>query len=574
MHILGIWDGHDSGISLLEDDKILFSINEERLSRRKLEIAFPKKSIEYALKYSGVKKEDIDVVAVSTSEFAKTLWRLFPFLKENYYLIRRKKKDYSSLNSLKKNLKYKITELQLDPVSKGISKFVINNILKKLDFKNYKLLFYDHHLCHAASAAFTSGFDKSLVITIDGIGDSLSGTISKFENGKLKRLKTISGKNSFGIFFEHVTNLMNMRELEDEGKVMALANYALKIEDDNNPLLDFFTIEGLNVRAKYGSLKTYKELKKILWKFPSEQFAYMAQRTLEVKITELVKNAVKETGLRKICLCGGTCSNIKVNMLIKNQPEVEDVYVFPHMGDGGLAMGSAMLANYELNGISKYNFKNVYLGPQFSNDYIKTALENRNLENVSYEYIENIERETAKIIYKGNIVLWFQGRMEYGPRALGNRSILALPHSEEIKNELNLIQKKRVWYQPFCPSMLLEDANELLEDLKGTPNKFMTMGYMVRKEKQKLVKGVINIDGTCRPQIMTNSNSRYEKLLSEYKKLSGIGVLLNTSFNLHGEPLICSPEDALSTFSRTPAKYMVLENYLLTKNKQAAEAAF
>jgi carbamoyltransferase len=568
MFILGIWDGHDSGITLLKDSKILFSINEERLSKRKLEVLFPEKSIEHSLNYLDLKKEDIKVIAASTTEFAKTLWRTFPFLKENFYLIRRRKNDYTIFTYLKRLAKYKITELQLDPLSKVISKSIIKNKLKKLGFKNFTLLMYDHHLCHAASAAFTSGFEKSLVITIDGIGDTLSGTISKFENGKLERIKTISGKDSFGIFFEHVTNLMNMRELEDEGKVMALANYALKIEDEKNPLLDFFKVEGLNVKAKYGCLKTYRELKKILWKYPSEQFAYMAQRTLEIKIVELVKNAVKETGLRKICLAGGTCSNIKVNMLMKNLPEVDDVYVFPHMGDGGLAMGSAMLANYELNGISKYNFKDVYFGPQFSDDYIKTVLEKNKSGNISYKYTEDIEKEIARIIFEGNIVLWFQGRMEYGPRALGNRSILAVPHSEEIKNELNLIQKKRVWYQPFCPTMLLDDAKELLEDLKGTPNKFMTMGYMVKKEKQKLVKGVINIDGSCRPQIITDSDSRYAKLLLEYKKLSGTGVLLNTSFNLHGEPLICSPEDALNTFSRTKAKYLVLENYLVRKNKE------
>jgi carbamoyltransferase len=562
MFILGIWDGHDSGVALLKDSEILFSINEERLSKRKLDVSFPEKSIEYSLNYSGLKKEDIEVIAVSTTEFAKTLWRVFPFLKENYYLIRRKKKEYSSLDYLKRLAKYRITELQLDPLSKWISKSIIKSKLRKSGFKNFKLLMYDHHLCHAVSAAFASGFEKSLVITIDGIGDTLSGTISKFENGKLERIKAISGKDSFGIFFEHVTNLMNMRELEDEGKVMALANYALKIEDDKNPLLDFFEVDGLDVKAKYGCLKTYKKLKRILWKYPSEQFAYMAQRTLEIKITELVKNAVKETGLRKICLAGGTCSNIKVNRLIKNLPEVDDVYVFPHMGDGGLAMGSAMLANYELNGVFKYDFKNVYFGPQFSNDYIKTVLEKNKL---NYKYIEDIEREVARIIFEGNIVLWFQGKMEYGPRALGSRSILAPAHSEEIKTQLNLIQKKRVWYQPFCPTMLLDDAKELLEDLKGTPNEYMTMGYMVKKEKQKLVKGVINIDGSCRPQIITDHDSRYSKLLSEYKKLSGVGVILNTSFNLHGEPLICSPEDALSTFSRTEAKYLVLENYLVEK---------
>ncbi len=565
MFILGIWDGHDSGISILKDNKILFAINEERLSRRKLDISFPQKSIEYSLNYLGLKKEDVGIIAFSTSEFAKTLWRIFPFLKENYYLLRRRKKDYSSLDSFKRGFKYKVTELQLDPLSRNISKFLLNKKLKNLGFKNYKLLMHDHHLCHAASAAFTSGFKDALVITIDGIGDTLSGTINTFENDKLERIKTISGRTSFGIFFEHVTNLLNMRELEDEGKVMALANYALKIKDDENPLLDFFTVDGLDVKTKYGTLKALKELKKILWKYPSEQFAFMAQRTLEIKITQLIRNAIKETGLNNICLSGGTCSNIKVNMLIKNLPEVNDVYVFPHMGDGGLAMGSAMVANYELNGTSEYNFEDVYFGPQFSNDYMKEALEKNQMKNIQYKYVKEIEKEVAKMISEGNIVLWFRGRTEYGPRALGNRSILAPAHSEDIKNELNLVQKKRVWYQPFCPTMLLEDAKEVLEDLKGTPNKFMTMGYMVKKDKQKLVKGVINIDGSCRPQIISDYDSRYARLLLEYKKLSGIGILLNTSFNLHGEPLVCSPEDALSTFSRTEAKYLILENYLLSK---------
>lgn len=567
MYILGIWDGHDSGVVVLKDDKILFAINEERLSRRKLDVSFPKKSIEYALNYLSLKKEDIKIIALSTTEFAKTLWRFFPSLKESYYLLRRRKKEFSNFDSFRKSLKYKITEIQLDPFSRNLSRFVTNRNLKRLGFNDFKLFFYDHHLCHAVTAAFTSGFEKALVITIDGIGDNLSGTISKFEKGKLERIKSISGKDSFGIFFEHVTNLMNMRELEDEGKVMALANYALKIEDEENPLLQFFKVEGLDVKAKYGSLRTYKELKRILWKYPSEQFAYMAQRTLEVKITEWVRNAVKETGLHKLCLAGGTCSNIKVNMLLKNLPEVEDIYVFPHMGDGGLAMGSAMLANYELNGVYKYDFKDVFLGPEFSNEYVKSLLEKRNPDNIKYEYVEDIEKKVARLIYDGNIVLWFQGRMEYGPRALGSRSILAPPQSEEIKNELNLVQKKRVWYQPFCPTMLLEDAKELLEDLKGTPNAFMTMGYMVKKEKQNLIKGVINIDGSCRPQILTEYNSRYARLLIEYKKLSGLGVILNTSFNLHGEPLVCSPEDALNTFLRTKAKYLVLENYLVWKTE-------
>ncbi|MBN1700024.1 MAG: hypothetical protein JW881_21115 [Spirochaetales bacterium] len=565
MYILGIWDGHDSGIALLENDTILFAINEERLSRRKLDIAFPEKSIEYALRYANIKKKDVGVIAASTTEFAKTLWRLFPFLKESYYLLRRRKKEYSALDAVKKQLKYKITELQFDPVSRWISTSLLKRKLKKMGFRNFRLSLFDHHFCHAASAAFSSGFDKGLVITIDGIGDTLSCTISSFVDGKLERIKAVSGRNSFGIFFEHVTNLLNMRELEDEGKVMALANYALVIEDDKNPLLDFFTVKGLEVRARYGSLKTYKKLKQILWKYPSEQFAYMAQRTLELKITELVRNAVKETGLKKLCLSGGTCSNIKVNMLLKNLPEVEDVYIFPHMGDGGLALGSAMAANYRLNGKSRYDVSKVYFGPEYSDDYIKTLLEKSDRNKIRYTLSTSIEKDVAAIIHEGNIVFWFQGRMEYGPRALGNRSILAPPHSQEIKNELNLVQKKRVWYQPFCPSMLYEDAKEILLDLKGTPNAFMTMGYMVKKDKLPLVQGVINIDGSCRPQIIRNENPRYKRLLQEYKNLSGSGILLNTSFNIHGDPLVCSPEDALATFLNTKARYLVLGNYLVRK---------
>lgn len=559
MYILGIWDGHDSGAAIIEENQILVALNEERLTRRKLEIHFPEQSIKECLNYLNLTPADITQVAVSTYDFSKTLARIFPYTKEEYYLIRRRKKVPGKISNLKKRAKYKLTECGPSHLTKRISEMCVRKSLNRLGFNNYQVHLVDHHLCHAAAAAFCSGFVDCLVITIDGIGDALSGTFSTFSQGKLSRNSVISGKHSLGIFFEHVTNLMNMRELEDEGKVMALANYAYPISDAENPLLDFIKVDGLKVECTYSTLKMYNELKKILWRYPSEQFAYMAQRTIEVKILELVKNGLSATGFKKVALAGGVFSNIKVNMLIRTLPEMEGCFIFPHMGDGGLALGAALAANYDLNGISSYPLDAVFLGLGYSEELIKSALDASGLE---YRYCENIEEETARLISQGYIVFWFQGRMEYGPRALGHRSILALPNSKRIRDLLNLRLKMRVWYQPFCPTMLEEDAQLLLEEY-DSPNRFMTMGYMVKDDKRDEVEGVISVDGSCRPQILQGNESQYGRLLTSVKRFTGRGVVLNTSFNIHGEPLVCSPEDAIDTLKRTRNDYLVMGNYLV-----------
>lgn len=560
MYILGIWDGHDSGAALLKGDKVLYAINEERLTRRKLEVVFPEKSIAACLSYLNLTHHDINHISISTYDFAKTLARIFPSFKEEYYLIRRRKRKPRGLTSLKKKLKYKLTEFGPNSIYKFISKLVIENKLKKLGFKDFQLHLLNHHLCHAASAAFCSGYDQCLVLTIDGIGDALSGTISTYKENKLSLLSSISGKDSLGIFFEHITNLLNMRELEDEGKVMALANYAYPIDDKDNPLMDFFHVEGLNIKAKYKTLQMYNSLKKILWQFPSEQFVYMAQRMLEVKILELAENAIKQTGLNKLALSGGVFSNIKVNMKIMDHPLIEDCYIFPHMGDGGLALGAAMLANYKINNISSYNLSDLFLAAEYTDKEIKNTLQQH---KVQFRYNKEIWKEVAKLIAQGNIVLWFQGRMEIGPRALGARSILALPDSEKIKDILNLKLKKRVWYQPFCPTMLDDDAKHFLRNYNSSPNRFMTMAYMVKEDLRDKIEGVISIDGSCRPQILDKNETAYEKLLYEIKKLTGKGIILNTSFNIHGDPIVCSPEDAVKTFLKTKANYLAIGNYIV-----------
>lgn len=559
MYILGIWDGHDSGAAIIKDNQILVALNEERLTRRKLEIHFPEQSIKGCLNHMNLTPNEIRHVAVSTYDFSKTLARMFPYTKEEYYLIRRRKKVPGRVSNLKKKAKYRLTEYGPGLLTGRLSKMCLRRTLNRLGFRNYQVHLVDHHLCHATAAAFCSGFSDCLVITVDGIGDALSGSFSAFSQGRLSRKAVLSGRHSLGIFFEHVTNLMNMRELEDEGKVMALANYAYPIPDADNPLLDFIQVDGLNVKCKYSTLGMYDELKKILWRYPSEQFAYMAQRVLEIKILELVKNGLSATGLNRVALAGGVFSNIKVNMLIRTLPEVEECFVFPHMGDGGLALGAALSANCELNGVYSYPLDDVFLGTGYSEDQIKSAL---NASGLEYSYCENIEEETAKLISRGYIIFWFQGRMEYGPRALGHRSILALPNSKKIRDLLNLRLKMRVWYQPFCPTMLEEDAQFYLEEYNA-PNRFMTMGYMVKDDKRDEIEGVISVDGSCRPQIISGNESQYGRLLAEVKKITGRGVVLNTSFNIHGDPMVCSPKDAVDTLKRTRNDYLVMGNYLV-----------
>ncbi|MBW2428471.1 MAG: hypothetical protein JRF56_05885 [Deltaproteobacteria bacterium] len=560
--ILGIWDGHDSGAALIEGDKILYAVNEERLTRRKLEIAFPTKSIKICLDQTGTSYQDISNISLSTWDFAKTLTRVFPSLKEQYYLIRRRKAAAGRFASFKKKAKYKLTEFPPTLLSHWVSRRMISRRLKKLGFNGFNLYIEDHHFCHAATAAFCSPFEQALVLTLDGLGDALSGSIYQFCDGVLDQVSAIPARHSFGIFFEHVTNLMNMRELEDEGKVMALANYAFPIDDNENPMMELIEVNDLTFRCRFSALKMFDELHKILWRYPSEQFAFMAQRTLEVKTLELVKNAVKATGLTNLCLAGGIFSNVKLNRIIRIQSGIKKCFVFPHMGDGGLAIGAAMASNYRLNAIHRYSVANIFWGPEYADNDIETALHTSGL---SYSKCADIAKDVAEKLANGKIIFWFQGRMEYGPRALGARSILARPDSEAIKDELNVRLKRRVWYQPFCPAMLESDANDILEDYDGNPEKFMTMAYKVKKEKRALVRGVINVDGSCRPQIVEKNDSIFFRLIEEIKGLTGHGILLNTSFNLHGEPLVCSPEDAIKTMADTGCDFLAIGNFLVMR---------
>ncbi|MEO5332773.1 MAG: hypothetical protein H7839_12180 [Magnetococcus sp. YQC-5] len=558
MNILGIWDGHDSGAALLMDGRLVCAINEERLTGRKLEIMFPRLAIAECLREGGIKPHDIHQVACATFDPAKTLTRLWPQSKERYYRVRRRMDLPSPMNRFTKVIKYRLTELPPNRLTHWLSNRVVLGCLKEVGFDNPNLVMLDHHLCHAAGAAYGSGFAKAVVITLDGVGDGLSGSISLLSDGRLQRISSIEARHSLGIFFEHVTNLLHMRELEDEGKVMALADFALPVKEHQNPLLEMFQIEGLQVRARYHANELYRRLADVLWRCTPEQFAAMAQQTLEKRVLELVRNAVAQTKVNRVALSGGVFANVKLNGMVRNLPGLEGCYVFPHMGDGGLALGAAT----QLSQSATQTWPNLYLGPDYSAEEIQETVHKSGL---SYRKPDDLIGATVELIGSGKIVGWFQGRMEYAPRALGGRSVLALPGLPNIRDLLNLKLKKRSWFQPFCPSMLDEEAKRLLADCHGPPDRFMTSIYQVRPEFRELLSGVTSRDGSCRPQMVARDESRYSRLLVAIQEKTGCGVLLNTSFNAHGAPMACSPTDALGAFAAMGIDHLILGDWILEK---------
>ena len=561
--VLGIWDGHDAGAALIRGDEILFAINEERLTRRKLEVGFPGLAIEACMKGAGLVPDDIATVAASTADPAKTLTRLFPGLKEEYYLIRRRKMVPRRVDPFKKAFKYRFTELAPNAISRMLSRTYLKGQLKALGFADCRLELVDHHAAHASSAAACCGFPDALILTLDGVGDGLCGSIWTWKEGKLARLAALPSGRSLGIFFEHVTNLLNMRELEDEGKVMALANFAYPIPDAENPMLGIIGVNGIEIVSPYNATEMFRALKSILWRYPSEQFAFMAQRVLEKNVVALVREALEQTGMTRMAVAGGVFSNIKMNMRLVELPGLERLFVFPHMGDGGLAIGAALAANRTLHGATACRLPHLYLGPEIGGQ--RPYFPPKKIGALSPCSLKDPAAEAARLILAGEIILWFQGRMEIGPRSLGHRSILARPDDRAIKDRLNLLLKKRVWYQPFCPSMLIEDAPALLETegQEIRDNRFMTMGFRVRPERLGLMEGVINVDGTCRPHFVGNEEPRYRALLLRLKEALGFGVVLNTSFNLHGEPMVCSPDEAIEMQRRTGIRYLIMEDWLI-----------
>jgi carbamoyltransferase len=553
---LGIWDGHDAGAALFEDGRLVFAVNEERLSRRKLEIRFPAQAIAMCLSETGHRPADVALVACSTTDPAKTLTRYVPSFKERYYQVRRRLSPPGALAGLTRTAKYRITEWAPGRVSGALSRRVLRRALSATALDGAELALVDHHEAHAAAAAFGSGWPRCGVLTIDGVGDGLSCTISRFDGRRLTRLAATPADASLGVFFEHVTALLNMRELEDEGKVMALADYASPIADEVNPLLPLVRVEGGRLHMASPSRRLRPWLRRVQWSYPNEQFAFLAQRLVERTMEALARETVRLTGEPAIAVAGGVASNVKATRRMRHLPEVGSVSVYPHMGDGGLAVGAAAAALARRDVPVSLPAASLALGPAYGAAAIEEALRDA---GCAWERPTDLPAAVADLLSSDAVVLWFQGRMELGPRALGARSVLARPDRAALRDRLNLVLKRRVWYQPFCPSMLASEAAVVLEDYDALVNRHMTMAYLVRPACRERLQGVISVDGSCRPQFVTDQDEGvFVDLLRAVKARLGLGVVLNTSFNIHGRPLVCTPREAVAVFRETHAEALAI----------------
>ncbi len=543
--ILGVWDGHDSGAAIIKDNRILAAENEERHTRRKLEVHFPHNAIDACLKRVNKEPKDISHIAYSTTDFSLTLTRLFPRIKESYYHIRRKKRK-NRFPNLNRHILNTTGRIPPNKLTTYLSEKALRKELRR--FPNFTLYRVNHHKAHAASAYYTSGMEHALVFTFDGLGDGLSGSVSLGKGKDLTLLQTFKTKDSLGLFYQEVTSLLGMRILEDEGKVMALADYG---QINENPMKKLFYVDRGNIKSTLGLSQRYKFLKKLRQKTRPEQFARMAQETLENTSKKVIKYYTDRLRIKNVCFAGGIFANIKHNQAITGGL---NWYIFPHMGDGGLAVGAALA-------IAPKKSKKLKLpeGKTYKEKDILKAL-----SRYPFNFKKNPEpaKKAAELISKGEVVFWFQGGMEYGPRALGKRSILADPNKPEVKYLLNLKIKKREWYQPFCPSILESEAKSIFKSYTCS-DPFMTMGYELKKDG---LKATIDNNRCCRPQIIKdNKKGRYTELLHELKKITGTGAVLNTSFNIHGEPLVRTPEEALDVYQRTPCGTLIMEDFIITR---------
>jgi carbamoyltransferase len=437
---------------------------------------------------------------------------------------------------------------------------------QKLPFKlsDDKVIFVNHHLAHAASTYYLSGFSEGDILSLDGSGGGESGILGYGCGDKITVLHRVSNKGSWGVLYEEVTELLGFRRHKDEGKVMGLSAYG-KPNPEGFPFIDWDEeIPRIDHRAKAQYLSRFTpRLKNQPLTEEHKNLAATLQHTLEKAALKMVEYLYRQTGYTQLCLAGGIALNCNMNGKLLRTPYVNDIFIQPVSHDAGAALGAAIAAFVSKAGRRPaIDFKHVYWGPEYDNEKIERALRDIGVE--TYEYQPDICRVTAKLLAQGKIIGWFQGRLEVGPRALGNRSILADPSNPQMKDLVNMRVKHRETWRPFAPSMLEEEADQYLEHVYPSP--FMILAFDTKRDKIDEIVSAIHIDSTCRPQLVSRDvNPRYWELIDEFRKETGIPAVLNTSFNVDGQPIVCSPADAISTFLNCGLDYLAIGDYLVWK---------
>lgn len=573
MKILGIHIGHDSSSSLIIDGQIVADVSEERFTRIKHYAGLPVNSIDFCLKAGKISFDEIDYIAISGEITDPKLKILFNLTDEKFNQIianNTQNLSHTPLNKKIRNIiKNKITYHESPPLYMGFY-----NLAPKT-----KVMKVDHHLSHASSAYYTSGFKDCLVITCDGVGDETSVAIWKGVNGKIEEIKKYGTSGSFGWFYSLVTEALGWWVGDGEGKTMGLAPYGDRKAVLDKELLAHYLphyqngeiMKGIN----FGTVKYFKEFDTFHWHFPDAikvkdmiqhygagNVAAEAQYLLEESLLNFVRYWVKKENAKNLATSGGVFLNVKLNQKIIEGNIVEDYFIFPNAGDAGLALGAAL---YVCNRFSKekaaQKIDHIYWGPCYSNDEIESILRERNLQ---YRKSDNISQEAARALADQKIIGWFQGKMESGPRALGGRSILFDPRKPENKDIINMRVKFREPFRPFCPSLMEEYASEYLSS--SSKDRYMITACNVKDEKRSIIPAVTHVDGTCRPQLISRQiNKRFWELLDNFRQYTGVPVILNTSFNIKGEPIVCSPRDAVKCFFDTGLDLLCIGDFIVSK---------
>ena len=534
MIILGITDTvcQDNAAALLVDGELVGMVEEERLNRIKHAPRMaPQKSIQWCLERAGVKLEDVDIIAIGF-DHPNTV-----FLDNMRTKVKRFVKRQTILRNAREEFRYwrrhRYHLAQLDPY------------LKMRD----KILFVRHHMAHAASSFYLSGFDQASIISLDGSGGQDAGLIGTGRGTDIEVVQYVDRESSWGEFYERFTGALGFKPHSDEGKVMGLAAYG----DPQGQVFPFIQMSNGNEIPHYdreGFLKALKEIRPREKNVSPingyhENVAARLQYSLEQVVGRMAEVLHRKTGYTDLCMAGGTALNCSCNGKLLSLPWVKRIFVQPAAADCGTALGAAVYAHVKLTGERpKTRFNHMYWGPEFSNDEIEKVLKQA---KVPYRKVERIGEETAKLIAQNKIVGWFQGRMEVGPRALGGRSIVANPTDPRMKDAVNNNVKFREAWRPFAPSILAD----CMEEYFGTshPSPFMILAFQAREEVKPRIPAALHVDGTGRPQtVEKETNPRYWDLINEFRKISGVPVVLNTSFNVAGQPIVCTPKDAIGTF--------------------------
>ncbi len=567
MYILGLTTLGDSAASLIKDGELIAAAEEERFSRKKHHAGFPYKAIQYCLDYAGITLRDVAHVG--------HYWK--PWILR-HKAMQAAKAAFISRDMFKARADRGIT--QVGESYLGMFKHP-NRLREHFGESNFKFHFLEHHQTHAASTFFVSPFESAAILTWDGTGEDTTTLFTHGKGNKIKVLKRIKLPHSLGQFYSAVTNYIGFDMFSgDEWKVMGLAAYGTP------KYYDFFAEKVLvkngngdfhfNIKVLDHHLAKHYQFSDTLIKELGEprrkgeeltehhwNIASSAQRVVEDTAIYLAHQIKEMTGEENLCMAGGVAFNSVMNGRIFHETPFKNFYVQPAAGDAGGSLGAALMVwHQKLNNPRKFVMNHAYYGPKFTNEECRTALDKAGLK---YETLpdEKLFPKLAKLIADGAIVGWFNGRMEWGPRALGARSFLADPRRSDMREVLNDKVKLREWFRPLAPSMLEEHGKEIFGVEHHDP--FMITVIQVAEEWKKKIPAVVHIDGTARPQMVSKqTNPRYWNLINEFKKLTGIPLLLNTSFNVQ-EPIVCSPEDAINTFNNANFDALCLENNLVLR---------